>query len=199
MARRRGWSGHPPRTDEEAGQRIIAAAVELIDQTGAAVSLAEVATSLGVIRQTVYRYFPTADALMRAVAIASVDGFLDRLTDHVRGIGDPADALTEGVVYTLDAVAHSPHLGAMLSDSASHSREMTSTEARAFGLRMIERFDVDWAHHGYDDAALRDLVEFTLRIMLSFVVAPDDARSPVQLRRFIRRWLGAAVLAQGSD
>ena len=73
MARRRGWSGHPPRTDEEAGQRIIAAAVELIDQTGAAVSLAEVATSLGVIRQTVYRYFPTADALMRWRSPPSTD------------------------------------------------------------------------------------------------------------------------------
>ncbi|ORV45503.1 TetR family transcriptional regulator [Mycolicibacter engbaekii] len=197
MARRRGWGGNPPHTDEEASRRIIAAAVELVAETGSAVSLAEVAGSLGVIRQTVYRYFPTADALMRAVAIASVDDFLDRLTAHVHGIGDPADALTEGVLYTLDAVAHSPHLGAMLSSSSAHNREMASAEARAFGMRMIERFDVDWAEHGYDEAALRELVEFTLRIMLSFVVAPNDPdRSAEDLRRFLRRWLGEAVAAQ---
>lgn len=200
MARRRGWGGNPPHSDEEAGRRIIAAAVDLVAQTGSAVSLAEVATSLGVIRQTVYRYFPTADALMRAVAIASVDGFLDRLTEHVRGIHDPADALTEGTLYTLDAVARSPHLGAMLSSSSPHSREMTSDEARAFGLRMIERFDVDWAEHGYDEASLRELVEFTLRVMLSFVVAPNDpGRPPDDLRRFLRRWLGEAVAAQRSS
>ena len=67
-------------------------------------------------------------------------------------------------------------------------------------MRMIDRFDVDWAAHGYDDAALRDLVEFTLRTMLSFFVAPNDpARSPAELRRFIRRWLGAAILAQQAD
>lgn len=197
MARRRGWGGNPPRTDDEAGQRIIAAAVDLVAETGSVVSLADVANSLGVIRQTVYRYFPTADALMRAVAIASVDDFLDRLTGHVRGIHDPAEALADATVYTLDAVARSPHLGTMLSSTSPHSREMTSEEARAFGMRMIDRFDVDWQQHGYDEASLRDLVEFTLRIMMSFVVAPNDpGRSPDDLRKFLRRWLGEAVAAQ---
>lgn len=197
MARRRGWGGNPPHTDEEASRRIIDVAVELVAETGSAVSLADVAGSLGVIRQTVYRYFPTADALMRAVAIASVDDFLDRLTEHVRGIHDPADALAEGAVYTLDAVARSPHLGVMLSTSSTHNREMASEQAQAFGMRMIERFDVDWREHGYDEAALRELVEFALRVMLSFIVAPDDpARSPEELRRYLRRWLGEAVAAQ---
>ncbi|WP_420109057.1 TetR/AcrR family transcriptional regulator [Mycolicibacter arupensis] len=197
MARRRGWGGNPPHTDEEASRRIIDAAVELVAETGSAVSLADVAGSLGVIRQTVYRYFPTADALMRAVAIASVDDFLDRLTEHVRGIHDPADALAEGAVYTLDAVGRSPHLGVMLSTSSTHNREMASEQAQAFGMRMIERFDVDWREYGYDEAALRELVEFALRVMLSFIVAPDDpARSPDELRRYLRRWLGEAVAAQ---
>ena len=196
MARRRGWGGNPPRTDDEAGRRIISAAVELVAETGAPVSLADVAGSLGVIRQTVYRYFPTADALMRAVAIASVDDFLDRLAEHVRGIHDPADALTEATVYTLDAVARSPHLGTMLSAPSPHSREMTSQEAQDYGMRMIDRFDLDWHQHGYDEASLRELVEFSLRIMLSFFVAPNDpARSPDELRRFLRRWLGEAVAA----
>ncbi|GFG85008.1 TetR/AcrR family transcriptional regulator [Mycolicibacter algericus] len=197
MARRRGWGGNPPHSDEEASRRIIAAAVDLVAETGAAVSLADVAGSLGVIRQTVYRYFPTADALMRAVAIASVDDFLDRLTDHVRGIHDPADALTEGTLYTLDAVTRSPHLGAMLSSTSPLNREMTSEESLALGMRMVDRFDVDWAQHGYDAASQRELVEFTLRVMLSFIVAPNDpGRSPDELRRFLRRWLGEAVAAQ---
>lgn len=199
MARRRGWGGDPPHSDDEATARIVAAAVDLVTETGSAVSLADVAGSLGVIRQTVYRYFPTADALMRAVAIASVDDFLDRLTEHVRGIHDPAEALTEGTLYTLDAVTRSPQLGAMLSSSHPHhqGREMTSAQAQEFGMRMINRFDVDWAHYGYDEASLAELVEFNLRIMLSFFLAPNDpGRAPDELRRFLRRWLGEAVLAQ---
>jgi AcrR family transcriptional regulator len=199
--KRRGWGGQPPAGDDEAAQRIIAAAVDLLARTGKAISIADVAESLGVIRQTVYRYFPTADELMRAAAIASVDEFLDQLTAAVHGVHDPADAMTEGVLYTLDAVARTPHLGILISApySTEHSGDVASDEARDIGMRMITRFDVDWGGYGYDDAALRDLVEFTLRIMLSYFVAPNaDRRSPEELRAFIRRWLGAAILAQGA-
>ncbi len=200
MARkRRGWGGDPPATDEEASQRIVAAAVALISETGAAITIADVAESLGVIRQTVYRYFPTAGDLMRAAGIASVDGFLDQLTRHVGGIHDPAEAMTEGVLYTLDAVVRIPHLAILLAtpNPAAQPGEVASLLAQDVGMRMIRRFDVDWPRYGYDDAALRDLVEFALRTMLSFFVAPNDpARSPAELRRFLRRWLGSAILAQ---
>jgi AcrR family transcriptional regulator len=199
VARRRGWDGQPPVSDEEASQRIVAAAVKLIAESGSDVSIAEVAESLGVIRQTVYRYFPTAEALMRHAAVASVDGFLDRLTEAVRGICDPADAMTEGVLYTLEEVKRTPHLAIPLSEPYrnAHTSSLTSDEAQTFGMRMITRFDVDWKQYGYDDAALRELVEFTLRTMLSFFVAPNEpSRSRKDLRRFIKRWLGGAILAQ---
>ncbi|MGK2853698.1 MAG: TetR/AcrR family transcriptional regulator [Microbacteriaceae bacterium] len=199
MARRRGWGGNPPRTDEEATHRIVDAAVDLVSSTGSAVSLADVASSLGIIRQTLYRYFPTVDALMHAVAIASTDAFLDRASAHVRGIHDPADAMTEATIFTLDEVNRTPHLGIILSESYphNHTEAVASQESRAIGMRMVDRFDVDWAAHGYDEASLQELVEFTLRIMLSFFVAPNDThRSPAELRKFLRRWLGGAVAAQ---
>ena len=199
VARRRGWGGRPPTTDEEASERIVAAAVELIAETGRDISIADVAASLGIIRQTVYRYFPSAEALMHAAAMASVDGFLDRLTETVRGIPDPAEAMTEGVLYTLAEVTRTPHLGLLLSEphANTYTSAVASDEAKAFGMRMISRFDVDWAHYGYDGPALQELVEFTLRIMLSFFVAPNAPdRTSDDLRTFIKRWLGSAILAQ---
>jgi len=202
MARRRGWDGRPPGSDEEASERIVAAAVALIAETGTGISIADVAASLGVIRQTVYRYFPTAEALMHAAAIASVEGFLDRLAESVRGITDPAEAMTEGVMFTLEEVARIPHIRIMLSgpQAATSSVNVASGEGQAFGMRMITRFDVDWAKYGYDESALRELVEFTLRTMLSFFVAPNEpGRSREELRRFLRRWLGGSILAQPAD
>jgi len=199
VARRRGWGGRPPVDDEEATQRIVAAAVELIAQSGAEISIADVAQSLGVIRQTVYRYFPGADALMRAAAIASVEGFLDRLADEVSGIGDPAEAMVAGVVFTLAEVRRTPHLGILLSSTYSdpHPEVIASGEARAFGMTMIRRFDVDWESYGYDDESLGELVEFVLRTMQSFFVSPGDPpRSDDELRRYLRRWMGTAILAQ---
>lgn len=200
MARRRGWKGDPPGTDEEASQRIVDTAVNLISETGSDFSIAQVAASLGVIRQTVYRYFPTAEALVRAAAIASVDGFLDRLTVTVRGIHDPAEAMTEGVMFTLEDVTRTPHLGILIAQpyAQAHPENLASQEAQAFGMRMLERFDVDWAKYGYEEeSAKHELVEFTLRTMLSFFVAPNEpTRTREELRRFIRRWLGGAISAQ---
>lgn len=199
VARRRGWGGRPPVDDDEAARRIVDAAVEVISRTGSAISIADVAESLGVIRQTVYRYYPSAEALMRAAAIASVDGFLDRLTEHVHGLNDPAEAMTEGVIYTLDEVHRIPHLGIMLSGSHSNigAYGLTSDEARAFGMTMIRRFDVDWEGHGYDEDSLRELVEYALRTMQSFFISPSDPpRSEDELRGYLRRWMGTAISAQ---
>ncbi|WP_228001873.1 TetR/AcrR family transcriptional regulator [Nocardia australiensis] len=199
MAGRRGWGGSPPDSDEDASRRIVAAAVDLIGQTSSEISIAEVADSLGVIRQTVYRYFPSADALMRAAAIASVAGFLDRLTQQVSGIEDPVEAMTEGVVYTLAEVRRTPHLGILLSSTYSNVQpdSLTSEEAQSFGMTMIKRFDIDWAHYGYDDASLQELVEYVLRTMQSFFASPGNPpRSEDELRRYLRRWMGAAIIAQ---
>ena len=202
MARRRGWGGNPPDSDDDASRRIVEAAVELIARTSSEISIGDVAESLGVIRQTVYRYFPSADALMRAAAIASVDGYLDRLTTHVSGIEDPVEAMTEGVLYTLTQVHRTPHLGILLTstNSSLHPEGLTSQEAQAFGMAMINRFDVDWVHYGYDDASLQELVEYVLRTMQSFFLAPGDPpRSDEELRRYLRRWMGSAIIAQANS
>jgi AcrR family transcriptional regulator len=198
VARSHGWGGHPPIGDEEASQRIVATAVKLISESGSKVSIVDVAESLGVIRQTVYRYFPTAEALMHAAATASVDSFLDRLTEVVRGICEPAEAMTEGVMYALEEATRTPHLAAVLSDPCrdAHTPSLISEDDEPFGMRMITRIDVDWEKHGYDPAALRELAQLALRTTLSFLVAPNEpSRSLEELRRFIKRWLGGAILA----
>ena len=191
---RRGWGGSPPAGDDEAVARIVAAAVELIGDRGTT-SIAEVADALGVIRQTVYRYFPTVDALLQAAAVQAVGAFLDRLAAHLRGIGDPADAVVEGIVFTLDQVPRAPHLRLMLAGEYSHTEAIASGQAMAFGMTMIQRFDVDWPAHRYDEARLRELVEFQLRVMQSFFISPGDPpRTSDQLRAYLHRWVAPAVL-----
>ncbi|HLS75456.1 MAG TPA: TetR/AcrR family transcriptional regulator [Nocardia sp.] len=199
MARRRGWGGQPPENDEQAARRIVDTAVDLIARTGSEIRIADVAEALGVIRQTVYRYFPSAEALMRAAALASVSGFLDRLAAHVAGLTDPVEAMTEGVAFTLTEVRRIPHLGLLLTGehAGANSEGITSAEAKAFGLTMIRRFDVDWERYGYDDESLPELVEYILRTMQSFFVSPGSPpREGEELRRYLRRWMGSAIMAQ---
>ena len=53
--RTHGWAGSTPASDGEAVARILAAARKAIDARGADISIADVARTLGVTRQTVYR------------------------------------------------------------------------------------------------------------------------------------------------
>lgn len=195
QVRRRGWAGSPPADDAEAATRIVDAAAALITETGAPVSISQVAARLGVIRQTVYRYYPSAEALMRAAAIATVDEFLDRLAAHLSGLTAPDEAVVEAIVFTLDQVHRLPPLALLLSGERAEG--VTSDEARAFGMTMIHRFDVDWAGHGFTEADLAELVEFQLRTMQSFFLSPaDPAAGTAGLRRYLQRWVGAAVAAR---
>jgi AcrR family transcriptional regulator len=148
--RTHGWSGSAPATDEEAISRILDAAGQAIDAQGADFSIADVARTLGVTRQTVYRYFPSTDALLVAAAVHAASGFQDRLAAHLRGITDPADAVAEAVATTLEWLPEDKHLGLLLIPGRPnpHTESVTSDVAQDFARAMLRQFDVDWAGIG---------------------------------------------------
>ena len=109
--RTHGWSGSAPASDDEAVARILDAASKAIDDRGADFCIADVARTLGVTRQTVYRYFPSTDALLVAAAVHAADDFLERLADHLRGITDPAEAVAEAIATALEWLPKDKHIG----------------------------------------------------------------------------------------
>ncbi|AKS32389.1 TetR/AcrR family transcriptional regulator [Mycolicibacterium goodii] len=195
--RTHGWSGSAPATDEEAIARILGAAGQAIDERGADFSIADVARTLGVTRQTVYRYFPSTDALLVAAAVHAASGFLDRLATHLSGITDPVDAVTEGIATALEWVPQDKHLGLLISPGRAdaHTESVTSDVAVDFARTMLRKFDVDWAGLGFTDADLDELAEHLLRIIQSFIIDPGrPPRTGAALRSYLRRWVGAAVV-----
>lgn len=197
MVRSHGWSGNTPRSDEEAITRILDAADELIAERGSAMRIADVARSLGVTRQTVYRYFPGTEALMLATAMRSGDGFLDQLADHVRGLTEPAAAMVEGVAFAIEHLADDNRLSLILSKRSRDSvtTSLTSDTALAFSRSMLHRYEVDWEAAGFDEDALSELSEFCIRVLYSFLIDRGQAhRGGDDLRRFLARWIGPAVV-----
>lgn len=194
--RTHGWGGAAPANDDEAVARILAAASQAIDARGADISIADVARTLGVTRQTVYRYFPSTDALLIAAAEHSAVGFLDRLAAHLAGISDPAEAVAEGIATALEWLPHDKHIGLLLAPDRANAftADVTSDVAMLFANSMLRRFDVDWAAAGFTDSDLAELAEHLLRIIQSFVIDPGrPPRQGKELRRYLRRWVGSAV------
>lgn len=197
--RSRGWAGSTPSSDEEAISRIISAVDEEIAEHGAAIRIADVARRLGVTRQTVYRYFPNADALLIASAMRAVNGFIDQVADHASGLNDPVTAVVESISFGIENLAGDPQLENVLTrrDGGEAVASLTSDTAITFCLSVFHRLDVDWKRHGFDTVALRELAEMTLRTVQSMLTDPgQQGRDGIALRSFIARWLGPAILCR---
>jgi AcrR family transcriptional regulator len=194
--RSRGWAGLTPSSDEEAISRILTAVDEEVAEHGPAIRMADVARRLGVTRQTVYRYFPNADALLIASAMRAVDGFIDQAVEHVSGQNDPVIAVVECVSFGIENLVGDPQLESLLTrrQEGEDVISLTSDTAIAFCLSVFHRLEVDWKLHGFDIAALRELAEMTLRTVQSLLTDPGQQRDGIALRRFVARWLGPAIL-----
>jgi len=199
--RTHGWSGSAPATDDEAVARILDAASKAVDERGSDVSIADVARTLGVTRQTVYRYFASTEALLVAAAVHAADDFLDRLAEHLRGLTDPVDAVTEAIATALEWLPKDKHIGLLIAPGRAdeHTASVTSDVALQFANAMLRRFDVDWAALGFTDDGLDELAEHLLRIIQSFILDPGrPPRTGEALREYLRRWVGSAVTARSS-
>lgn len=196
--RTHGWSGSAPASDEEAMARILVAAGNAIDERGADFSIADVARTLGVTRQTVYRYFPSTDALLVASAVHAASDFLDRVAAHLQGVTDPVEAVAEGIAIALEWLPEDKRIGLLVAPGRAdaHTESVTSDVAVDFARALLRKFDVDWAGLGYTDAELDELAEHLLRIIQSFVIDPGrPPRTGEALRSYLRRWVGSAVVA----
>jgi AcrR family transcriptional regulator len=194
--RTHGWSGSAPATDDEAVARILTAAGKAIDERGADVGIADVARTLGVTRQTVYRYFPSTDALLVAAATHAASDFLERLAAHLQGITDPVEATAEAIATALEWLPKDKIIGLLVvpGHANAHIESVTSEVALQFANEMLRRFDVDWAAEGFTDSELDELAEHLLRIIQSFVLDPGHPpRTGEDQRRYLRRWVGSAV------
>ncbi|WP_024802677.1 TetR/AcrR family transcriptional regulator [Nocardia sp. BMG51109] len=195
--RTHGWSGAAPADDDEAVERILSSARRAIDRSGGDVSIAEVARDLGVTRQTVYRYFRSADELLTATAIAQTGHFLGVLARHLSDIRDPAAAVVESIAYTLERLPHEKYLGLLLTPgrAGAFSAGVTSDTALAFGRSMLRQLAVDWAVAGIDPD---QLVEHMLRIVQSFVIDPGrPPRRGRELRDYLWTWVAPALVRNG--
>lgn len=200
--RTHGWGGHAPASDEEAVARIMAAAGEAIDTSGADISISDVARTIGVTRQTVYRYFPSTEALLAAAATQAATGLIERLAQHLAGITDAAEAVTEGIAAVLEWLPTDKHISLVLvpGGAGAFTATVTSDMAMQLARNMLQRFDVDWTALGYGDDELDQLAEHLLRIIQSFVVDPGrPPRTGVELRDYLRRWVGGALTPPSAE
>lgn len=198
--RSHGWGGQPPSDGAEARRRILAA-TRLLLAEGGTTSTSEVAGSLGVTRQTIYRYYPSTDELIDAAAVDAVQELMSQLVEHVSDHlaatgGDAGDAVVEVVAYVHEHLRDDPALNRLLAPGriSTTLSGLTAPSSIALGRSLLDSFPVDWAGLGLEGDAQHELVEHLLRTLQSLVLDPGDPeRSGVELRGYLQRWLAPAL------
>jgi AcrR family transcriptional regulator len=194
--RSRGWQGNQPANDEEARERIIAAAMRCLDRYGPLkTGLSDVATELGVTRQTVYRLYPSTEELLFAVAEAAADAFVDRMVARARQHTDPAEMLVECLAYTVERLPKERYLSLLVVPDrrASFTRHITSASGFDLTNTLLSRLPVDWPALGVGRPQREAIIEIWLRTLQSFALDAGPARTRHELRAFLRLWLAPAI------
>ncbi|MFD0536657.1 TetR/AcrR family transcriptional regulator [Actinomadura luteofluorescens] len=180
---------------------MVDATVRCIDRHGVVkTTLSDVANELGVTRQTVYRHFGRISDIIGEVAAQGAESFVDRLIAHLQGVGDPAEAVVEGMIFCVRTIPGEPRLSLLLQleDSAAFGRGATTADAIAYGAEMLRRFPVDWAAAGVGEDDLDGLAEIVMRLLTSLLQHPGEPpKDEARLRAVLYRWLAPALRPGG--
>lgn len=198
--RSHGWSGQPPANSEEARARILATTRARLSEVGTT-STAEVASLLGITRQTLYRYFPSTEDLLNAAAMDAIAELEGQLVKHVieyraRTQCDVADAVVEVVAYIYEHLRDDPALNRLVAPGriSSTVADLTAPSSVALGRSWLAALPVDLDAIGLSQQDQSDLVEVLLRNLQSFVLDPGEpARSGDDVRAYLRRWVAPAL------
>ena len=186
MQRRKAWNGKAPKTELEARRILLGVTQECIDRHGLSkVGLSDVASAAGVTRQTVYRYFSSADELFNAAAVLASGGLLERMRTRVLRREGYAERIVEALVVAIQDIPKDVHLTELVRSgdpfAIAAALELSFVQDEMLALR-----DGDQVLCEQD----RDeLAEILLRLLKSFLEDAGPRRSESELRKFLNRWL----------
>ena len=188
--------------DEEARQRLLDAASRCIVRRGnTQIRMAEVADEAGVVRSTVYRYFPSRDDLLLALLLLRIDNALAALVASLRHPGDASRSIPELMMGPVGSVTGNPLNEALMSSASTAltkaleigSEQIVDAILRNYGP-LFERWQSSGQLHA--DLDPRETARW-LHTAALFLVAPAWRDRPAAAkRRFVQQYLIRALVPQ---
>ncbi|MFG1792564.1 TetR/AcrR family transcriptional regulator [Nocardia altamirensis] len=186
---------------DEVTERILAAAFEQMAVVGWRRSTVEdVAKRAGLGRATVYRKFPSKNALTEAVLLAELRKYLAGSTAATSDQPTVADRMAESCAYTVEFLRDHPLLRRLLETEPDAILPSLTVGAGPI-VDMFREFCVTlWQHEFYRDTTisdeelrhLRTVAELHIRITLSLILTKPSAielDTAEQARIFARHYL----------
>jgi AcrR family transcriptional regulator len=185
----------------DVSDRILSAAVEAAAVHGVnRLSVADVAKRAGMSRPTLYKHFPSKDALVAATVQREAAAMAQAVRDVVDPIDDPRRALEAGVLLALRLVREHPLLDRVVRTEPETLVPLLTTDASPVmaALRVPVEGMVAAKLPCLDEVASRRLADVLVRLLVSYgLSAPDDPPEVVAglVAGFLVDGVGSATLA----
>jgi AcrR family transcriptional regulator len=157
--------------------RILAAAVEAAAVHGLArLSVADVAKRAGLSRPTLYKHFPSKDALVAAAVQREATAMIDAVAVVVDGIDEPRAALEAGMLLALHLVRRHPLLDRVVRTEPEALVPLLTTDASPVTAAIrepVERMVTRKLPH-LDVVVVRRLADMLARLVVSYALNPPD-------------------------
>jgi AcrR family transcriptional regulator len=142
------------------------------------ITMADIAGSAGVSRQTLYKNFGSRDEFALAFVIQEGERFLTTVEAAVREhVDDPQAAVCAGLETFLVTAAEDPLVGILLSDDGtSGTLPFLTTQGLPVVLWAAARLGLV-IHEGWPEGSKSDahlLAESLVRLAISYLTAPSD-------------------------
>jgi AcrR family transcriptional regulator len=153
---------------------------------------ADIATAAGMSRATLYRRYGSHETIFLALLTRESEAMARDGEAHLAGIDDPSERMVEGMLFAIEEVQRRPvHAAVFSSDSAGWAAtQAVSLDAlRRLGEAGIRPLLGPAQPVGSaGEQAMADLVDWMLRILISYAVVPGRAGlSPDDIRRQLTR------------
>ncbi len=139
---------------------------------------ADIAARAGVSRATLYRRYGSHESIFLAVLTRESEAMARDGEIHLAGITDPAERVVEGMLFAIEQVRLRPvHAAVFTSDSAgwAATQAVSLAALRQLGEAGIRPVLGPTSNGAVDDQVISDLVDWMLRILISYAAVPGRA------------------------
>jgi AcrR family transcriptional regulator len=195
--------GTPPdgiRPDPDLEVALDAAAGCYLRMGVARTTAADIAREAGISRATLYRRCGSHEAIFLAVLNRESEAMAADARAHLQrlAVTDPAQSILEGMMFAVGQIRSRPvHAAVFGGDAAAWA---AGQAIRMEALRRIGEAGVRplvaaaLAAGSLTDADVEDLVDWILRILISYAAVPGDGgRTPDEIRRQLTTWFLPAL------
>lgn len=184
----------PPSVSADPASAVLDAAAGCYLRLGVTkTTAADIASAAGISRATLYRRFGSHETIFMAVLERESVAMAAEASAHLAGVSDPAERLIESMVFSISRICDRPvHAAIFTGESAAWAagRAIRMDALRRIGQTAIRPLLGPAIDSGaLPPASVSDLVDWILRVLLSYAAIPGPAElQPDDIRRQLRAW-----------